>query len=308
VAGNYYEVLGVSENASQDEIKRAFRSLAKKYHPDRNPGDKAAEEKFKELSEAYDTLSDLKKKREYDNMRKYGAFTGAGAKGAGFRPGSGFDFSDFYTFGEGPGGGFQTFRTSGMGDVPGFEEILAQLFGSGDFTRGRGKKPYFRRGKDLRTQITIPFMEAINGCERLLSLSDGRKLKVKIPAGIEDGKKIRLAGQGQPGFRGAQFGDLIITVRVMPDQHFERKGNDVYTNVTISFREAILGTKVQVKTLSRTISLSIPAGTQPGALLRLKGQGLAVGGAQGDQYVRVSVTIPTTITEKQRKMLQEWEG
>ena len=135
-----------------------------------------------------------------------------------------------------------------------------------------------------------------------------KKLKVKIPKGIDDGGKIRLAGQGQPGYNGQRSGDLIITVRVMPDQNFERNGNDVYTSVKISFVDAIRGAKVLVKTLTKQVTLSVPAGTQPGTKMRLKGQGLAVGGKQGDLFVTIDVEIPKNLTDKQRKLLEDWEG
>ena len=326
---NYYDILGVSESASQDEIKRAFRSLAKKYHPDRNPGDKTAEAKFKEISEANETLSDPKKRSEYDMMLKYGAFTGAGAgRGAGGFCGADFDFSDFFRQGTGGRGGFQTFRFSSSG-FDNIEDILSSFFGGRGspfgsraedpfatqtedlFTGRRGRRPSRTlKGADLRITLSVSFMEAINGTERKLKIHQtGKTLSIKIPAGIEDGGKIRLAGQGMPGPQGTHGGvngDLIITVRVMPDQQFERKGNDIYTSATISFKEAILGCKIQVKTLTKTVALTVPPGTQPGRKLRLKGQGLTVGESHGDLYVEIKVEIPKTLTEKQRKMLEEW--
>jgi len=312
---NYYDILGVSENATPEEIKRAFRTLAKKYHPDRNPGDKTAEAKFKEISEAHETLSDSKKKAEYDTMLKYGAFAGAGRGASGFG-GAGFDFSDLFRQGTGGRGGFQTFRFSSSG-IDGLEDIISSFFGGGDpfgsrrgpFAKRRARQPRMQKGADLKMSLTVSFMEAINGAQKMLRIHQtGKTLNVKIPKGIEDGGKIRLAGQGMPGPRGGQTGDLIITVKVMPDQRFERKGNDIYTSVTVSFKEAILGTQKEVHTLSKKVMLRIPPGTQPGTKLRLKGQGLAVAGSQGgDLYVEVKVEIPKTLTERQRKMLEGWE-
>ena len=314
---NYYDILGVSESASPDEIKKQFRKLAMKYHPDRNHGDKAAEDKFKGISEAYDTLSDPKKKQEYDTMRKYGAFAGAGASGGpGGFGGGGFDFSQMFRRGGGPRG-FQTFRSSGMEGLNGFEDILNSFFGGGSgfsfSTGGRGaRRAGARRAQrvpNVEASLVVNFMESVRGTTRQLAIHPtGKKLKVKIPAGIEDGGKIRLKGQGQPDPFSGQFSDLIITVKVMRDQNFERKGNDVYTKVKVSFKDAILGTKVQVKTLTKTVSLNLKPGTQPGALMRLKGLGLSVNGKQGDCYVRIEVEIPETLTEEQRKMLEEWEG
>lgn len=322
MAETFYDKLGVSENASDDEIKKAFRKLAKKYHPDRNPGNNAAEAKFKKLSEAYETLSDPKKKDQYDMMCKYGAHTGQG----GFRgqPGAGFDPSQFgnidlsQMFGRGGRGGRAgqggfSFHTSGAGTggQGGIEDLLSQFFGGAGgtpFGNARGQRQQVRRGRDVRTSMSVTFWEAINGTTKAIIRRDtGTKLRVKVKPGIIDGAKIRLAGQGESGLYGGQNGDLIITVRVMTDQYFERKGNDIYTSVTISFKEAILGTKASVKTLNKTIALTIPSGTQPGTLMRLKGQGLSVGTTNGDQYVKIEVEIPTTLTDKQRQLLEEWE-
>ncbi|MBD3332107.1 DnaJ domain-containing protein [candidate division GN15 bacterium] len=316
MAESYYDILGVSENASQDDIKKAFRNLAMKYHPDRNPNDAEAEKRFKEISEAHETLGDEKKRQEYDTMRKYGAFTGTGQPGGGpGGPGGGFDFSQMFGQGGGPQGGFQFFRSGGMEGAEGFEDIINELFGGGLGGAGAGFAGTRRRrprgpvkGPDVTAELSVTFLEAAKGATRQITLShSGKKYNVKIPAGIDDGGKIRLAGQGAPSPHGGPNGDLILTVRVMPDQNFRRDGNDVYTTATIDFKEAILGTKIDVKTLAKTVKLTVPPGTQPGTKMRLKGQGLAVGGRQGDQYVEIEVTIPTHISDRQRKMLEEWE-
>ncbi len=307
---DFYEELGVSESASADEIKKSFRKLAKQYHPDRNPGDSVAEAKFKAVSEAYNTLSDAKKKAEYDNLRKYGAFSGMHHAG-----GQGADFSQFFSQGGGAGrGGFQSFGMGGMNGVEGLDDILSQFFGGG--MGGRRGGPFSRRqrqrhperGRDIEAAVRVSFMESARGTRKTLRGSQtGKTLAVTIPAGVENGGKIRLTGQGGPGQLGGPNGDLIITVQVMADQNFERKGNDVYTNVKVSFKDAILGCKAEVKTLTKTINLSVPAGTQPGALMRLKGMGLAVGGKQGDQYVRIEVELPMSLTDAQRELLEKWE-
>ena len=308
---DFYTTLNVSEDASPDEIKRSFRTLAKKYHPDRNPGDKESERKFKEISEAYDTLSDSKKKAEYDTLRKYGAFAGQGHPGGagGF---GGADFSQFFHQGGGGRGGFQTFG-GGAGGIDGLDEILSQFFGgrAGGFgqrgPRARSMRP--ARGRDLRTAIKISFMESVHGTKRTIrGKSTGKTLAVAVPAGIQNGGKIRLKGQGSPGRNGGVNGDLIITVNVMPDQQFERKGNDVYTHVSVPFTTAILGGKVEAKTLTKSVNLTLKPGTQPGTKLRLKGMGLTVGDVQGDQFVTVDVEIPTSITDRQRELLEQWEG
>ncbi len=313
---DFYEILGVSESASPKEIKKQFRKLAMKYHPDRNHGDQTAENKFKTISEAYETLSDPKKKQEYDTMRKYGAFAGGGPGGGEFGGGQP-DFSQFFRQGGPQRRGFQTFSSGGLDGLEGFEDILNSLFGGGggsfNFStggqpgRGRGRQQRQQRVPNLEASVTISFMEAVRGAQRELTLQPiGRKLKVKIPVGIDNGGKIRLRGQGQPDPYTGQNSDLIITVKVMPDQNFERKGNDVYTKVKVSFKDAILGTKVDVKTLTKNVSLTLKPGTQPGTLMRLKGLGLAVGKKTGDCYVRIDVEIPTTLTDEQRKLLEGW--
>jgi len=307
---NYYDILGVSENATEEEIKKAFRTLAKKYHPDRNKGNKTAEDRFKEISEAYETLSDSKKRQEYDNLRKYGAFTGAGAHGGPGAGGANYDFSDLFRQGSGGQGGFQTFRFSSEG-LDGFDDIIRQFFGGGQ--RGpfsqqtTRRRPRRQKGADLSATLHISFLDAANGAQKKLRIKQtGKTVLVKIPKGIENGAKIRLAGQGLPSRNGGKNGDLIITVNVMTDQNFSRKGNDIYTSVTVSFKDAILGCKTKVKTLTKTIALTIPPSAQPGTKLRLKGLGLAVNGKQGDMFVEVKVEIPKNITEKQRKLLEEW--
>ena len=304
---NFYDILGVAENASAEEIKKVFRRLAKKYHPDRNKGDQEAEAKFKELSEAYETLSDKKKRDEYDMMRKYGAQAFAGG-----HPGNGSaDFSQFFR--QGPTGSNRFEFSMGGDGVEGFEDIISSLFGGNG---GRNQQNPFasrrarpQKGSDIHASITIPFMDSVEGTERFVTIQpSGKKLKVKIPSGIDNMGKIRLAGVGSPGYNGGQNGDLIITVKVMDDKNFKRDGNNIYTSVTISFIEAIQGCKVKVKTLTKSIMLSVPSGTQPGTQLRLKGQGLAVGGQVGDQFVEVKVDIPKTLTDKQKKLLDEWNN
>jgi len=314
VSENYYKTLGVSEDASPEDIKRAFRNLAKKYHPDRNKDDAAAEARFKEISEAYDTLSNEGKRREYDQMLKYGAFTGQGTPGGGFNA-QGFPggFEQFFRQSGGGGrGGFQSFRMGGMDGMQGLEDILGAMFGGGDpFGQQRGgrrQRPGSTKGQNAEAGISISFWEAVHGTTRTLTMSpSGKKINVKIPKGIEDGGKIRLSGLGGPGQMGGQNGDLIITVRVMSDQQFERKGNDVYTSVKVPFQKAILGGKVEVKTLSKTVAVTVQPGTQPGSQMRLKGLGLEVGGKTGDVYVKMIVELPATVTDKQRQALEEWE-
>lgn len=251
-------------------------------------------------------------------MRKYGAFAGAGAGGpSGY--GSAEDFSRFFRQGTGGRGGFQTFRMDGAQGIEGLEDILQSFFGGERFSdfgarfrRRSGPSARFddipARGSDAHATVTISFNEAVTGCHRTIrDRNSGKKISFTIPPGINDGGKVRLAGQGNPGQYGGPSGDLYISVRVMSDQQFDRKGNDIYTSVTIPFTTAILGGKAEARTLTKTVSLNIRPGTQPGTRLRLKGMGLSVGDQQGDVYVTVNVEIPTNLTERQRKMLEEWE-
>ena len=302
MTSSFYEILGVKEDASQDEIKKQFRKLAKQYHPDRNKGDAKAEARFKEISEANETLSDPVKRKEYDNMRLYGAYTGQEGSQGGF---GGFDPNQFRRPGR-----RTTVHVDPTGDAADWDEILSSFFGREGAEPQMGRRTRTTRqpqkGNDLQATLTITFMESINGISRMIQVGE-RKLKVKIPAGIDNGGKIRLTGQGEPGLHDGPSGDLIITVNVLADHHFTRKGNDIYSPVEISFVEAINGTKKSVTTLSKTIAVTIPPGTQPGTSLRLKGQGLNVGGLQGDHYVEIKVTIPKTLTEKQKKLLEEWD-
>ena len=328
---DFYNILGVAEDAPKDQIKKVYRQLAKKYHPDRNKSDASAEARFKEVQEAYSVLSDEKKREEYDMMRKYGSYAGPGQAGFGADGMGGFDFSDLLRRGSSGTGG-RTFRFSSNGDLGDLEDLFGSFFGghnTGSHRRaeppssgsgqafsgsaGSGAEELFthnrtQRGPDMATTISIPFMDAVRGVTKTLRAGRrGKTIRVKIPAGIEDGGRIRVKGQGQPGLYGGRSGDLIIEVRVMSDQYFKREGNDVHTSVEVSFIEAIKGCKREVRTLTRTVSLTIPPGTQPGTKLRLKGMGLEVGGATGDQYVEVKVTLPTTLTEKQKRMIEEWE-
>ncbi len=314
MTANYYDILGVKEDASPDEIKREFRKLAKKFHPDRHKGDKHFENKFKEISEAYDTLSNPQKKEQYDMMRKYG-HSGTGAGPQGFNPN---DFGQFFRQGNKRQGGFQSVNMGGMDDMGDLSDILSQLFGGGGgqspFGNQQQKQHPFgfgqhqnqpTRGHDLKANLSISFMEMVNGTERTIKVG-GKKIKIKIPKGIKNRDKIKLHGMGQESVNGGEKGDLIITVGVMKDQKFERKGNDIYTSVKVSFKDAILGTKVQAETLTKKIAMTIKPGTQPGTLMRLKGMGLAVGDKNGDLFVKVEIDIPEKITDEQRELLNKW--
>ncbi len=289
MAADYYDTLGVKRGASEDEIKKAYRKLARQYHPDRNPGDKAAEARFKEIQQAYDVLSDKNKRAQYDQFGEAGPQPGFGGFGGG--PG-------------GPGGTTFRWQTDDSGIDP--SEIFSQIFGGGGGFGGAGG-PSARRGRGGRTrrpeppatyetEVTIPFQTAALGGPIDLRVGD-RELTVKIPAGIEEGKKLRLGGQGPGG------GDLEITIHVQPHPYFRREGNNILLEVPLSLPEAVLGTKVDVPTLDGTrLTVKIPPGTSSGSRLRLRGRGIA----GGDQYIETKVVVPAPATDRSRELIDEF--
>ena len=285
---DYYEVLGVNKNASDDEIKKAFRKLAIKYHPDKNPGNKEAEAKFKEANEAYSVLSDKTKRQRYDQFGHSGV--GGAGGGAGGNPFEGFNFNG------------QSFNFDfGGGGFGGLDDILGAMFGGG--FRG------VRRGRDYRTNTTIDFKEAIFGCTKNVSV-DGEQIKLKIPAGIYDGQSIRLNGKGGPAPQeGGQRGDLYVEVRVRAHKHLTREGDLILSEVTISMVEAVLGTEVDVETVDGEVTMKIPAGTQPGTNFKLSGHGAPRLGSdeRGPHIVTVNVEIPKNITRKQKELIEEFD-
>ncbi|MBR6168563.1 DnaJ domain-containing protein [Candidatus Saccharibacteria bacterium] len=285
---DYYEVLGVGKDASDDEIKKAFRKLAIKYHPDKNPGDKEAEAKFKEANEAYSVLSDKTKRQRYDQFGHAGV--GGAGGGAGGNPFEGFNFNG------------QSFNFDfGGGGFGGLDDILGAMFGGG--FRG------VRRGRDYRTSTTIDFKEAIFGCTKNISV-DGEQIKLKIPAGIYDGQSIRINGKGGPAPQeGGQRGDLYVEVRVRAHKYLTREGDLILSEVTISMVEAVLGTEVDVETVDGEVTMKIPAGTQPGTNFKLSGHGAPRLGSdeRGPHIVTVNVEIPKNINRKQKELIEEFD-
>ena len=350
---DYYDVLGIGKQADEKEIKRAYRKLAKKYHPDTNPGDKAAEQKFKEVTEAYNVLSDKEKKKLYDqfgfaafdeagNARTdagSGFYGGAGGSGfGGFGNRGGFQNGSFHT---GEGSGYQEFHFEGgnMDDM--FGDIFGNMFhgsaGSGrsgsfhssGFTGGAGgsgfagfsgQSGYGRqasyRSEDLHADITVGFDEAAFGCDKMIHIqaADGtgvQSLSVHIPAGIDDGKSVRLRGKGHPGFGGGENGDLLLKVHITPRAGYERKGMDVYTTANIPFTTAVFGGEASFPTLYGNVVCKVPAGTQSGKKIRLRGKGIVSmknPKVHGDQYVTIQIQVPTTLTAEQRQKLHEFEN
>jgi DnaJ-class molecular chaperone len=289
MARDFYEVLGVKKNASDEEIKHAYRKLARQFHPDRNPGDKQADTNFKEVQEAYDILSDKNKRAQFDRF----GMAGLGGQGAPGGPG-GFNFQ----WG-GPGGVHQVDPTEAS-------EIFQQVFGGGsgpvDFesvfgggrTRsGRRKRP--GPAQEVETEVTIPFLTAARGGAVMLHV-DGRELEVRIPVGINEGQSLRLQGQAPGG------GDLRLKIKIEPHPYFRREGRDIVLEVPLAVSEAILGCQVEVPTLDGTrLSVKVPPGTSSGTRLRLRGRG--IGGA--DQYIETKVVVPATIDARGRELIEE---
>ena len=353
---DYYEVLGVGKSASDDELKKAYRKLAKQYHPDMNPGNKEAEAKFKEVNEAYEVLSDKDKRAKYDQFGHAGVDPNFGAGGF--------------------GGGFGGFD---MGDID-LGDIFGSFFGGGFGGQRKADPNAPQRGASLRASITIKFAEAMTGCEKEISLNrmetcdscrgtgcasgttaevcpdcrgagqiriqrggggfafsttapcskcrgtgklihqpcpdcrgEGqvrrqRNIKVRIPAGIDDGQTISMRGQGSGGLNGGPAGDLLVNVSVLPDRRFQRDGNNIYTERPVSFTQAALGASLEIETIDGKVKYDLPAGTQPGTVFRLRGKGAPSvnGRGRGDQYVTVQVQVPTNLTGQQKDALLEY--
>ena len=289
---DYYEVLGVQKSASEEEIKKAYRKLAREFHPDRNPGDKKAEGKFKEVQEAYDVLSDQTKRSQYDRFGRVGPDGGGGGPGGqGFQWGGpgGFQQVD-------PGEAADIFRqffgggAGGAADLGDIEELMGK--------RGRGRSRGRRAAPapEVESEVAIPFVTAALGGTINIQV-DGRELSVKIPAGVTDGQALRLQGQAPGG------GNLKLVLRIQPHPYFRREGNNVILEVPLSVSEAILGTKVDVPTLdSSKLSVKVPPGTSSGARLRLRGKGIA----GGDQFIEIKVVIPSSVDDRGRQLIEEF--
>ncbi|MBW3552189.1 MAG: molecular chaperone DnaJ [Gemmatimonadetes bacterium] len=353
---DYYQILGVSEGADAAEIKKAYRKLAKQYHPDANRNDPRAAERFKEVGEAYGVLSSPEKRKQYDQMRRMGPLGGFGG-----RPGSGF----------GGGEGIR-FSTEDLGDLGGLGDLFSSIF---DFGRKRRPRTGPERGGDLEYTVEVPFEVAARGgsialnvpvtedcancggsgaapgtrmitcveCSGSGTVSFGqggfavnrpcpacygrgqipaepcpacagtgqvrqeRQIRLKVPSGVDTGTKMRLTGQGPRGQAGGTAGDLVITFQVKPHRFFQRKGLDVHVTVPLNIAQAALGSKIRVRTVEgKKVSLKVPPGTQSGTRFRIAGQGIEKGGARGDQYVQVKITVPEKLTEEEERLMKQF--
>jgi DnaJ-class molecular chaperone len=329
VAKNYYDILGVAKDASEEEIKKSYRRLARRYHPDVNKGDKSAEEKFKEISEAYETLSDKEKRKQYDMFGAYGL----SRAGGGLRPFQGGGGArNYYWSSGGPGGQgninyedlSELFRKGGQGGggarTGGGEDlgdIFGDIFGVPRGTRGTRGRPReeFRqesKGQDLYYTMEIDFLEAVKGTTTRISLHRGGKLEkvdVKIPAGVNNGSKIRLAGKGEPAPGKGKAGDLYIEIKVGPHRVFWREGDDLFLDVPLTVGETVLGASVRIPTIDGHADLKIPPGTPSGQKFRLKGKGVPnlETHQPGDLYAISKIEVPKTIDERSRHLIEEFE-
>jgi molecular chaperone DnaJ len=290
---DYYEVLGVDRAAGERDIKKAYRRLAQQYHPDNNPDDASSESRFRDITEAYDVLSDPKARAEYDQARD------AFARGA---------------WAGGPGGSTQYVRVDDIGDLGDLGDLfggvggfggLGDIFGRGRSTRGP------QRGGDIEGEVSLTFHEAVSGATRSLEISgpDGpRTVQVKIPPGVDDGERIRVRGKGQPGSNGGPRGDLLVRVRAGTHPVFRRSGKNLEIEVPITFAEATLGANITVPTLHGTVTLKVPPGTPSGKTFRVRNKGVTTPKATGDLLVTVTVAVPDTLSDEQREAVLRLAG
>ena len=321
---DYYETLGVNKSADKEAIKKAYRKLAKKYHPDTNAGNPHAEEMFKDVTEAYNVLSDEKKRKLYDEFGFAGLQEGFSEEAArqaaqgGFGGFGGFggngSFSGSYSSNGGPFTHQEFHFENGSGDMDDIFSMFGDMFSHGGSSGSRGSSS--RKGSDVMADLTISFDEAVFGCEKSISLQDpttGKvsNLSIHIPAGIESGKTVRLKGQGNPGRNGGAAGDVLLNVNVTPSREFERKGQNVYSTIRVPFTTAALGGKARVHTLYGDVECSIKAGTQGGSKIRLKGKGISSmknPSVKGDQYVTVEISVPRRLTPRAKEALEEYRA
>lgn len=293
---DYYEILGVSKNASDDEIKKAYRKLAIKYHPDKNPGDKTAEAKFKEINEAHDVLSDKQKRARYDQFGHAGVGGAAGGNPFG-GAGNPFGQNGTFTFNG------RTFNFD-FGEGGPLDDIIGNIFGFGN---GRSRRPM--RGADMQVAVTITFEEAIFGTTKTVDY-EGKDLKIKIPAGIDDGMSIRIRGKGGPAPEGGtEPGDLYVRVRVKPHKSLTREGIIILSEQTIDMADAALGCELEVLTVDGPVIMKVPAGTQSGTPFKLSGHGVPfrADGDRGPHIVTILVETPKNLSKKQKELLEEFK-
>lgn len=316
---DYYQVLGVEKSATDKDIKQAFRKLARKYHPDVNPGDLGAEQKFKEINEAHEVLSDPDKRRKYDqlgaNWKQYEQYAPPGGRGGG--PGfPGFGGGGVHVEFEGGAGGFSDFFKTFFGGGVDVDDLFGQASGSyrgarPGARRGRGRQgfgqPPPQPGRDVNAQMDVTLEEAFHGTVKRLQL-DGESIDVRVTKGVKDGSKVRVAGKGERGAAGA--GDLYLDVKMRPHHIYRREGDDLYVDVPVTFSEAALGAEIEVPTMDGKVGIKVPPGSQSGRLMRLKGKGMPQlkGEGRGDLFAKLSVVVPKDLSERARELVKELQS
>jgi curved DNA-binding protein len=316
---DYYQILEVSKNATKAEINSAFRKLARKYHPDVNPGDPSAEERFKEINEAHEVLADEEKRKKYD---RFGAQWQQYER-AGGRPDD-FDWSQWASDGS-PSGGARTYTRSvspeefeqifGSQGGAGFSDFFETLFGGRRGSPGAGfdsraYQPRPRQGRDFEHPVQVTLAEAFHGVTRSLQFEDGRVIEAKIPPGVRNGSRVRLSGMAEPGSYGGKSGDLYLKVEVLPDKKFQREGNNLRINLPVDVFTLLLGGTVDCPSIDKTVKLTIPRGTANGKVFRLRGLGmpkLRNAKERGDLYATVEAKLPQNLTEAEIDLLKKWQ-
>lgn len=291
-----YKVLGVARDASQDAIRKAYRKLAKEAHPDLNPGDKKAEDRFKTISAAYDIVGDADKRARFDR----GEIDASGTE----RPSQ----QDFYRQYADADGGFRYQSSAGFDDFADISDLFSDMFQRGGRGGGAGRGPRQMKGQDLRYQLPVDFLDAVNGAKRRVTMPDGRTLDITVPPGTRSGQTLRLKGKGVPGTNGGPDGDALVEIQVGAHPLFERDGDDIVVELPISIDEAVLGGKVAVPTTTGKVNLTIPKGASSGQTLRLRGKGVPAGKnrAAGDQRVKLKIVMPAGIDEDLETFMKSW--
>jgi curved DNA-binding protein len=322
---DYYQTLGVGKTASEKEIKQAYRKLARKFHPDVNPGDKSAEAKFKEINESYEVLGDPDKRKKYDELgANWRMYEQAQAEGQGWPGGAGSPFGDMggqggaWTINMGGPGGYRTMTEEEMHDLFGdqdpFSDFFKTFFGGGARDAGRtraGRAARSQKGRDIEHPVDLTLEEAFHGATRRISIKQGghaRSVDVRIPPGVKDGSRVRAAGEGEAGSNGGPSGDLYLRVQTRPHPVFERKGDDLHTTIAVPVTTAVLGGEAQVPTINGSVRLKIPETTQSGQVFRLKGHGMPLVGkpdTRGDLYATVDVQLPRALSPEQRAAYEQ---
>jgi DnaJ-class molecular chaperone len=295
MADDLYSVLGVAKTASAEDITKAYRKLAKKLHPDLNPGDKAAEEKFKKVTAAYDILGDAEKRGRYDR----GEIDASGQETPQQR---------YYREYAGGQDGARYRSTAGFEDIGAFSDLFGDLFGERGGMRGagRGGARFSMRGADAQYRLEVDFLDAVNGTKTRITLPDGGTLDVTIPPGVSDGQVLRLRGKGNPGIGEGESGDALIEIGVRPHPVFKREGDDIIVEVPIAFDEAVLGGKIEVPTIGGRVFATVPPGSNTGQTLRLKGRGIKTKSGAGDQLVKLSIVLPERIDDDLKGFAETW--